>query len=224
MNTDGNLYSLRKHLDEQDANEKAYEENQKEFNDAVNDELSLEISLMLSAKNDEVRESLYTEIEGDFASIIKRFEAEPISLEDWASEYHEEVKNGRLKKIELNNTQNIGEWADMTPFTTPVSNFIEAFNLPSYSYPEVYEYFVAQMDLQTTEDEDENLIFDWGNNFEKCSLEDIYTLIDNIKDLDDNKMLFFQVKNAVEDVRNRNTEKRESNKEKVAEIATKIQP
>lgn len=209
---DGNLHALGRHLDEQDANEQAYEENQRDFNDAVNDELSKEISLMLSAKNDILREELYMEIEDEFNLLIRRFDVEQVTLSDWISEFHEENKKAKTTRLEFKNTQNIDEWGKMCPFTTPVSNFIEAFNLPSYSYPEVYEYFVVQMGLEAIEDEEKNLVFDWGNNFRNCSLENIYTLIDNIKELDDSKMLYFQVKNSVKEAKNRNAQKRENPK------------
>ena len=90
----------------------------------------------------------------------------------------------------LKNTQNIQNMSDMTPYSHVVMNFIEANNLPSYSYPEAYELFVVQLDLPIEEFEGE-LFFKFPDNFLQY-----FELIDEINALNKVNGLYFQRKNA----------------------------
>jgi len=90
--------------------------------------------------------------------------------------------------MNLQNTQKIKNIQDMTPYTHVVMTFIEVNNLPSFSYPEVYERFVTQLNLPIEEFEGE-LFFAFPDNF-----TGYFDLVDAIKELNDNDALFFQRK------------------------------
>ena len=95
----------------------------------------------------------------------------------------------------LKNTQNIQNMSDMAPYTTAVMNYVEGNNLPSYSYPEVYEYMVAQKDLGVEESLDGYLSFNLGENFENLSVDEYHGLADHIRDMEAHGILYFQRKN-----------------------------
>jgi len=93
--------------------------------------------------------------------------------------------------LNLSNTQNINDWNSMAPFTSAVLNFIEMHALPSYSYPEVYEFMVTQRDCPIEENFHGNLVFQ--NGFVSDTEERALCKI--IKQLSKDEETFFQVKN-----------------------------
>jgi hypothetical protein len=95
--------------------------------------------------------------------------------------------------MELKNTRQLARLSDMAPYTTAVMRYIDTHNLPSYAYPEVYDFFVTQLNLPILEDD---LVFDYGDNFENCSLSDYNELYQKLNELHDEKQLFWQRKNA----------------------------
>ena len=101
-----------------------------------------------------------------------------------------------MKTLDLTNTQNITDFSQMTPYTTAVTNFIDHHRLPSYSYPEVYERMVVQLDLPIELNPAFPMVFLLGDDFEYCSIEDFNLLAAEIRELDDDKELFFQLRNA----------------------------
>jgi len=105
------------------------------------------------------------------------------------------MKTSNPLNLDLTNTQNITELDHMVPYTTAVTNYIESNNLPSFSYPEVYEFMVVQLEL-TVEKWRETLVFNLGDNFRYCSVEQYHELAVRIRELDNAKELFFQVRNG----------------------------
>ena len=96
--------------------------------------------------------------------------------------------------MQLPNSQSILSMSDMAPFSTAVMEFTEGYNLPSFSYPEVYEFLVNQKNLKTEEFRG-SLVFDYGDDFEFCSTEELDELVKTIRFLDGNKELFWQRRN-----------------------------
>lgn len=62
--------------------------------------------------------------------------------------------------FDLTSTENILNRNDMTPYVSAVSNFIEANCLPSFCYPEVYEFMVTQRNVRQQENQFGHLVFE----------------------------------------------------------------
>lgn len=95
--------------------------------------------------------------------------------------------------IELFNSQYVAcTWEDLGGHGEAISNFIEAYSIPSFSYPELYDFFVLQKKLKVTQGEGGYSVFDYGDNFEHCSIREINTLVGEVRKLDKESKLFFQ--------------------------------
>ncbi len=95
--------------------------------------------------------------------------------------------------LDLTNSQGIETWDQMAPYTTAVSNFIECFSLPSFAFPEVYEFMVAQRDCKLEDNSSGNMVFDTSN---AVSDNEEQALIRVIRALTKENKTFFQKKNA----------------------------
>lgn len=95
--------------------------------------------------------------------------------------------------LNFTNSQNITKWEDIPgKWRTPISNLIEEFNLPSYCYPELYEYFTSEVNGLV------NGKVEYDVNDPYVFLNDIpgfNETITQIKYPDKMEELFFQVKN-----------------------------
>jgi len=93
--------------------------------------------------------------------------------------------------MNLKNTKNIFKPRDMGKYEKAVITFINVFNLPSYSYPEVYERLITQLDLKL--DEEDPSMFDLGDD-SSWTIREIHKLDKEIKKLEKEDKLFFQIR------------------------------
>jgi len=95
--------------------------------------------------------------------------------------------------FDLTNTQNINNISEIAPYISAVSNFIEANSLPSFVYPEVYEFFAVQRNLKAVDNGFDNFVFEYSNI---VSLNEEQALILAIRQMVKEKTSYFQMKNS----------------------------
>lgn len=92
----------------------------------------------------------------------------------------------------LANTMKVENWDAIRPYATAIDNFIKGYNLPSFAFPEVYEFFVTQRKCLIIENDYNNEIFE--TDYIISGAEE-NGLIKAIQALDKENRLYFQKKN-----------------------------
>ena len=85
----------------------------------------------------------------------------------------------------------------MTPYTTAVMIFVDDWNLPSNSFVEVYEFLVAQRNLQLFDNRNaysNELTFNFVREEKKVSYKDVVELVSQIHNLVEEGNLYLQRK------------------------------
>ena len=103
------------------------------------------------------------------------------------------VQIGRITyTFNLANTSKIEDWDAIRPYASAVENFIEGYNLPSFAFPEVYEFFVIQRGCLISNNISGYSVFETEYT---VSTKEEEGLIKAIQELDKENRLYFQKKN-----------------------------
>lgn len=92
-------------------------------------------------------------------------------------------------KFNLRNTKEINTWADMGEWARPIDNFIEDENLPSFCYPELFQYFTVHKGAEIVTDDE-------GTYVELKDYVEYRKITAQIRQMNTDGTLFFQRKNS----------------------------